>query len=156
VAGEVGLVVKPTVAIIGGGLAGLAAATALAARGFRVTILESRQRLGGRAGSFTDPATGQLVDACQHVSMGVCTNFAHFCRTVGVDHFLAPQPRLTFVTPDGRRSVFKADPWPAPFHLGRALLGAHYSRRSTSFASSGASSRCSANRPTPTRRSSTG
>ncbi|MBX9627013.1 MAG: hydroxysqualene dehydroxylase HpnE, partial [Gemmataceae bacterium] len=31
-----------------------------------------------------------------------------------------------FVTPDGRRSVFKADPWPAPFHLGRALLGAHY------------------------------
>ncbi len=125
-AGEVGLVVKPTVAIIGGGLAGLAAATALAARGFRVTILESRQRLGGRAGSFTDPATGQLVDACQHVSMGVCTNFAHFCRTVGIDHFLAPQPRLTFVTPDGRRSVFKADPWPAPFHLGRALLGAHY------------------------------
>lgn len=125
-AGEVGLVVKPTVAIIGGGLAGLAAATALAPRGFRVTVLESRQRLGGRAGSFTDPATGQLVDACQHVSMGVCTNFAHFCRTVGIDHFLAPQPRLTFVTPNGRRSVFKADPWPAPFHLGRALLGAHY------------------------------
>ncbi len=58
--------------------------------------------------------------------MGCCTNFAHFCRTVGVAHFLAPQPRLTFVTPDRRRSVFKADPWPAPFHLGRALLGAHY------------------------------
>ncbi|MBN9517573.1 FAD-dependent oxidoreductase [bacterium] len=114
------------VIVVGGGLAGLAAAVALAPRGFRVTVLESRPRLGGRAGSFTDPATGQLVDACQHVSMGCCTNFAHFCRTVGVEKFLAPQPRLTFVTPDRRRSVFKADPWPAPFHLGRALLGAHY------------------------------
>lgn len=114
------------VIVVGGGLAGLAAAAGLAPRGFRVTVLEARPRLGGRAGSFTDPATGQLVDACQHVSMGCCTNFAHFCRTVGVAHFLAPQPRLTFVTPDRRRSVFKADPWPAPFHLGRALLGAHY------------------------------
>jgi squalene-associated FAD-dependent desaturase len=114
------------VAVIGGGLAGLAAAAALAPRGFRVTVLESRQRLGGRAGSFTDPASGQLVDACQHVSMGCCTNFAHFCRTVGIDHLLAPQRKLYFVTPDRRTSVFKADPWPAPFHLGRALLGAHY------------------------------
>ncbi|HYH65605.1 MAG TPA: hydroxysqualene dehydroxylase HpnE [Urbifossiella sp.] len=112
--------------VVGGGLAGLAAAVGLAPRGFRVTILEARPRLGGRAGSFTDPATGQLVDACQHVSMGCCTNFTHFCRTVGVEQFLAPQPKLTFVTPDRRRSVFKADPWPAPFHLGRALLGAHY------------------------------
>ena len=116
----------PTVLVIGGGLAGLAAAAALAPRGFRVTVLESRQRLGGRAGSFTDAATGQLVDACQHVSMGCCTNFAHFCRTVGIDHLLAPQRKLYFVTPDRRTSVFKADPWPAPLHLGRALLGAHY------------------------------
>jgi squalene-associated FAD-dependent desaturase len=112
--------------VIGGGLAGLACAAALAPRGFRVTILESRQRLGGRAGSFIDPESGQLVDACQHVSMGCCTNLTHFLGSVGVGHFLAPQPRLHFVTPDGRRSVFKADPWPAPFHLGRALFGAHY------------------------------
>src|SRR5882724_9900286 len=97
--------------ILGGGLAGLAAASALAPQGFQVTILESRNRLGGRAGSFTDAATGQVIDACQHVSMGCCTNFAHFCRTVGIDQFLAPQPKLWFMTPDGRSSVFKADPW---------------------------------------------
>lgn len=114
------------VAVIGGGLAGLAAATALSVRGFSVVVLESRQRLGGRAGSFTDPITGQLIDACQHVSMGCCTNFTHWCQMVGVSQYLAPQQRLHFVTADGRRSVFKADPWPAPFHLGRALLGAHY------------------------------
>jgi len=114
------------VAVIGGGLAGLACAAALAPRGFRVTVLESRRRLGGRASSFTDPESGQLVDACQHVSMGCCTNLDHFFDTLGVAGLLAPQPRLHFVTPDHRRSVFKADPWPAPLHLGRALLGAHY------------------------------
>src|SRR5947209_1732468 len=112
--------------VIGGGLAGLSAAVGLAQHGFKVTVLESRNRLGGRAGSFTEPGTGQMVDACQHVSMGCCTNLAHFLRTVGVGHLLAPQPKLYFVTPNRRVSVFKADPWPAPFHLGRALMGAHY------------------------------
>lgn len=114
------------VAIVGGGLAGLACAAALAPRGLRVTILEARQRLGGRAGSFTEPETGQLVDTCQHVSMGCCTNLAHFFETTGVNGFLEPQPQLYFVTPDGRRSIFRAAPWPAPLHLVRALFGAHY------------------------------
>src|SRR4029077_20565844 len=100
------------VIIIGGGLSGLAAATALAPRGFQVTILESRNRLGGRAGSFSDPATRQLIDARQHVSMGCCTNFKHFTRTVGIDQLIQTQPCLYFMTPDGRVSEFRADPLP--------------------------------------------
>lgn len=114
------------VVIIGGGLAGLAAATALAPRGFQITILESRNRLGGRAGSFTDPATGQLIDACQHVNMACCTNFKHFTRTVGIDHWIQTQPCLYFMTPDGRVSEFRADPVPAPFHLACSFWRAHF------------------------------
>ncbi len=115
-----------SVLVIGGGLAGLATAAALAPRGFQVTLLESRGRLGGRASSFTDSATGQLIDTCQHVSMGCCTNLAHFCQTVGIAHLLQPQPCLYFMTPDRRVSRFAAGRWPAPFHLARSFLGAHY------------------------------
>jgi squalene-associated FAD-dependent desaturase len=114
------------VLILGGGLAGLAAAAALAPRGLDVTLLEARGRLGGRAGSFTDAASGQLLDACQHVSMGCCTNYAHFRHTVGVDHLFQPLPCLYFLTPDRRLSPFAADRLPAPFHLARTFLKAHY------------------------------
>ena len=114
------------VSIIGGGLAGLSAAVALASRGIRITLLESRQRLGGRASSFHDPVTGDLVDACQHVSMGCCSAFAAFCRTVGIDPLLEAQPTLFFMTPDRRVSRFGADRLPAPLHLARSLLRAHY------------------------------
>src|SRR5271163_4082477 len=114
------------VLIVGGGLAGLAAATALAGKELDITVLESRNRLGGRASSFTDASTGQLIDACQHVSMGCCTNLAHFCRTIGIRHFLQPQPCLYFMTPDRRVSRLSADGWPAPFHLVRSFLTAHY------------------------------
>ena len=117
---------QPSVIIIGGGLAGLAAAQALAPRGFRVTLLESRNRLGGRASSFNDSATGQLVDTCQHVSMGCCTNLAHFSKTIGIAHLIEPQPCLFFMTPDRRVSRFRADNWPAPLHLLRSFASAHY------------------------------
>jgi squalene-associated FAD-dependent desaturase len=117
---------QPSVLIIGGGLAGLAATAALAPRGFRVTLLEARNRLGGRASSFNDSATGQLIDTCQHVSMGCCTNLAHFCKTLKIDQFIEPQPSLYFMTPDRRISRFQAGHWPAPLHLFRSFAGAHY------------------------------
>jgi squalene-associated FAD-dependent desaturase len=109
------------VVIVGGGLAGLAAASALAPRGFAVTLLESRPRWGGRASSFVDRATDEEVDNCQHVALGCCTNFLHFCRTVGIDRFFEREDHLTFITPDGAVSEFSAARWPAPFHLAPAF-----------------------------------
>ena len=114
------------IVVIGGGLSGLAAAAALAEKGCQVTLLEARARLGGRAGSFTDAVTGQMVDACQHVSMGCCTNLAHFFDRLGLGAMLVPQPTLYFMTPDRRVSPFRADRLPAPFHLARTFLKAHY------------------------------
>jgi uncharacterized protein with NAD-binding domain and iron-sulfur cluster len=128
-AGLNNVTMQPSVLIIGGGLAGLAAAQALAPRGFRVTLLEARNRLGGRASSFSDSATGQLLDTCQHVSMGCCTNLAHFCKTSGIGHLMQRQPTLYFMTPDRRVSQFRADAWPAPLHLFRSFAGAHYLSR---------------------------
>jgi squalene-associated FAD-dependent desaturase len=58
--------------------------------------------------------------------MGCCTNLAHFCKTLGIDHLMQPQPALYFMTPDRRVSRFRADRWPAPLHLLRSFAGAHY------------------------------
>ncbi|MCH7988103.1 MAG: FAD-dependent oxidoreductase [Planctomycetes bacterium] len=98
-------------------MAGLAAAVALAERKLPVTLLESRPRLGGRAGSFVDQTTGELIDNCQHVSMGCCTNFRHFCETVGIADLLRTERELFFIGPDGIVNRFRSGPLPAPLHL---------------------------------------
>ncbi len=114
------------VVVVGGGLAGLAATVALASRGVGVTLLESRSRLGGRASSFFDPTTESWIDNCQHVTMGCCTNFQHFCQTTGIDHFLQRQSMLYFVAPDGKINRFSASWLPAPFHLLPSFLRLSY------------------------------
>ena len=103
--------------VIGGGLAGLAAAAALAERALPVTLLESRPRLGGRASSFFDRTAGTSIDNCQHVSMGCCTNFQEFCRTVGLEEDFQRQRTLYFVGPDRRVHRLRAGWLPAPLHL---------------------------------------
>jgi squalene-associated FAD-dependent desaturase len=116
----------PHIVIVGGGLAGLAAASCLVDRGLRITILESRPRLGGRASSFPDPATGELVDNCQHLSMACCTNLADFCRRVGIGEMLRREPELVFLDPEGKVSRFRAGFGPAPFHLAGSFLRARF------------------------------
>ncbi len=115
------------VAVVGGGLAGLAAAVALSDRGLHVELFEQGKRLGGRAGSFRDPRTGQLVDHCQHVAMGCCTNLADFCRRTDVADCFRRTRRLHFFGPDGTRCDFAARGWlPAPLHLLPGLLQLKY------------------------------
>jgi squalene-associated FAD-dependent desaturase len=113
---------QPTVAIAGGGLAGLAAACALSDAGFRVTLFEKRPFLGGRASSYQHPGTGEVVDNCQHVLFRVCTNLVKFYEHIGVADQIRWFDRMNFVEPGGRISEMRASPLPAPLHTAPSFL----------------------------------
>lgn len=115
---------RPTVAIAGGGLAGLAAGCALAEAGFRVTLFERRPYLGGRASSYQHPGTGEIVDNCQHVLLGCCTNLLDFYRRAGVENKIRWYDKLTFLEPGGRASVIGPSALPAPLHTALSFLRA--------------------------------
>lgn len=117
---------KP-LAIIGGGLAGLAAAAAAVERGLRVELFEQATSLGGRAGSFVDSTTGQRIDYCQHVAMGCCTSFLDFCRRTQIEDCFERQSTLHFIAPEGTQHDFSPSRWlPAPLHLLPGLVRLTY------------------------------
>ncbi|HEV3255022.1 MAG TPA: hydroxysqualene dehydroxylase HpnE, partial [Candidatus Acidoferrales bacterium] len=112
----------PTVIVIGGGLAGLASAVALAESGCRVQLLEKRPFLGGRATSYLLP-DGSHVDNCQHVTLGCCTNLADFYRRVGSGDKIRFYDRLHFTDRRGRRSTISSSPLlPVPLQLAPSFL----------------------------------
>jgi len=113
---------QPTIAVAGGGLAGLAAACALADSGFRVSLFERRPFLGGRASSYEHPGTGEVIDNCQHVLFRVCTNLVEFYRRIGVEDKIRWYDEMTFIEPGGRTSVMRASPLPAPLHTAPSFL----------------------------------
>jgi zeta-carotene desaturase len=108
--------------VIGGGLAGLAAGCALADAGYKVTLFERRPYLGGRASSYEHPATGEVLDNCQHILLGCCTNLIDFYRRLGVDNKIKWYDRLTFMIPGGESGVIGASTLPAPFHASPSFL----------------------------------
>lgn len=117
-----GRITGPRVLIIGGGLAGMAAAVALETAGASVTLVEARRVLGGRAGSFEEPQTGEELDNCQHVLLGCCTNLLDFYRRIGVAQLIRWERTVHFV--DGRGGVhdLRGSPrLPAPLHLASSM-----------------------------------
>lgn len=114
----------PTVAVIGGGLAGISAAVHLQDRGFQVTLLEKRSFLGGRTYSVLDRRTGIEVDNGQHVFMRCCTNYRSLLQRLAVNRHTYLQPNMNVLVGDsrGRMARLASSALPAPFHLMPSFL----------------------------------
>jgi zeta-carotene desaturase len=113
----------PKVIVVGGGLAGMATAVALQSAGARVTLLEARKNLGGRAASYEHPTTGEELDNCQHVLLGCCTNLMDFYGRLNVRHLIGFHHTVHFLDAKGRRyDLQRTVGLPAPLHLGPAML----------------------------------
>jgi zeta-carotene desaturase len=113
-----------SVTIIGAGVAGMSAACALAEAGVRVQLVERRGYLGGRASSYLHPGVNEVIDNCQHVLFGCCTNLAGFYKRIGVAGQIHWTSEMTMIEPGGRRSALGPSPLPAPLHGLPKLLGA--------------------------------
>jgi zeta-carotene desaturase len=110
--------------VVGGGFAGVAAATALAEGGARVLLLESRPHLGGRARSFVDPETGAIVDNGQHLFMGCYVETRRLLARLGTSAGLGLQPRLVvpFLERGGKTVTLDLPPLPWPLDLAAGFL----------------------------------
>ncbi|MXY00831.1 MAG: NAD(P)-binding protein [Chloroflexi bacterium] len=113
------------VVVLGGGLAGIAAACELAAAGRRVQLVEKRPFLGGRAFSFPEPETGQEIDNGQHVFLGCCHAYIALLERLGVlgNTQLAARLDVPIYDRRGRRGRLRGARLPAPLHLVPSLLG---------------------------------
>jgi squalene-associated FAD-dependent desaturase len=114
-----------SVIVIGGGVAGMSAACALSEAGFAVHLVERRAYLGGRASSYLHPGVNEVIDNCQHVLFGCCTNLIGFYKRIGAAGKVKWSSDMTMIEPGGHRSTLGPS-WflPAPLHGLPNLLAA--------------------------------
>jgi len=110
--------------IIGAGVAGLAAAVECAAAGSRVLVYERNPYAGGRARSFRDDTTGDIIDNGQHLLMGCYAATRRYLRRIGTEHLAQLQPslRIPYLRAVFATAEFSAVRLPAPFHVLGGLL----------------------------------
>lgn len=115
------------VVIVGGGLAGMAAAAALGETGATVTVLEGKPFVGGRATSYALPGIGlEEIDNCQHVLLRCCVNLLNFYERLGVRERVRFYSEIPFLEPGGRMSIFAKGLLPAPLHFTESFLRMQY------------------------------
>lgn len=112
----------PDVVVIGGGLAGIAAALDCAQAGAKVTLLEVRRRLGGAAYSFE--REGLRIDNGQHVLLRCCTAYRELLRRLGSRDGVRLQERLEIpvLSPGHEPVILRRNGLPVPLHLAKGLL----------------------------------
>src|SRR5580704_507713 len=109
------------VIVAGAGVAGLSATLALSSAGAKVTLLERRPYIGGRAYSYDHPALEETIDS-QHVVLGCCTNILDLCQKAGMADTIRWYDELTFLEPTGRRTLLRSSSLPAPPHQPTAFF----------------------------------
>ena len=117
-----------SVLVVGGGIAGVSCALRLAESGIPVTLLETRKKLGGRATSFLDARSGRVLDNCQHVVLGCCTNYLDLLDRLGAAEKIRWYREQYWIEEGGRTSVISRGPLPAPAHFTMSLLRPRCSR----------------------------
>jgi squalene-associated FAD-dependent desaturase len=88
-----------TVHIVGAGLAGLAAAVSLAARGVATVVHEATNQAGGRCRSYEDAASGMRIDNGTHILLSGNTSALGFLAHIGAAELVtgAPKARFPFI-----------------------------------------------------------
>ena len=112
------------IAIIGGGLAGLAAGCELSDHGHTVEVFESRPWAGGATYSFIPPEGTGEVDNGQHIFMHCTTAYKKFLERLGTLD-LTKQQKLLHVPvfdKNGQRSDIQTAYLPAPLHFIPTLI----------------------------------
>ena len=110
------------VIVIGGGFAGLSAASFLADSGSKVELIEVSPKLGGRAYSFYDDETGSVIDNGQHILMGCYKETLKFLKLIGAEKNFSYQERLKvdFLNDNGKHFRLEAT---QPFYPLNHLFG---------------------------------
>ena len=113
------------IAIIGGGIAGIAAAWKIRQTGARVTLIETRPYLGGRLTSHTGADSPTFFDNGAHLFLSTYTQSRRLFRSLGISNdFEYPWPgAIPFATPNGQRHKLQEWPLPSPWNLAAGLLG---------------------------------
>ncbi len=112
------------IVVVGGGFAGLAAATALQERRHDVVLVERRGVFGGRATSSRDAVTGDEVDNGTHLMIGAYKETLELLRRAGANDLLLFQDDLRLDWVDDRgTTALVCPPLAAPLHLLVGLLG---------------------------------
>ena len=111
---------RPAVAVIGGGIAGLSAATALADRGVAVHLFEREHYLGGRVGGWTEttPDGSRLaMNRGFHAFFRQYYNLRNVLRRVDPElSMFTPLDDYPLVDGQGRRDTFRGLPSTPPLN----------------------------------------
>lgn len=114
------LVEQPRVAVVGAGIAGLAAATGLAERGVAVDLIERQPYLGGRVGGWTErlpDGTDVAMNRGFHAFFRQYYNLRNLLRRIDRPlSMLTPADDYPLIDADGRIDTFRNLPLVPPWN----------------------------------------